>query len=275
MRRIPVEDIHPLLLGILEAFSSYCAEWGLSYFLDYGTLLGAVRHHGFIPWDDDVDVSMMRDDYERLVALAHKDPYIDADRRYRILLPMELPNFYPFIKVVDERTLAYERNIRREYGLGVWLDVFCMSYCPPDDRETARLFSRHNRLKQMNKMLVCGDIVDEGYKKVYPVARLGAAVLRVFGFTTERCMGEILDMLEGMPRVGKRIAQLSWPDNMEKDSYPAEWWNKTEQVEFEGRLFSAPAMYHEILMQHYGDYMALPPESERVRHGFEAYYLEG
>lgn len=274
MRRVPVEDIHPLLLGILEAFSSYCDRKGLGYFLDYGTLLGAVRHHGFIPWDDDVDVSMMRDDYEKLIAFAQDDPYVDDEKRCRILLPGEHPNFYPFVKVVDERTLAYERNIRHEYGLGIWLDVFCMSFCPVDDGETARLFSRHNRLKQMNKMLVCGDIVDDGYKKVYPIARLGAAILKLCGYTTERCMGEIMGMLDQMPRSGTRIAQLSWPDNMMKDSYPALWWDETTKIEFEGQLFSAPAMYHEILTQHYGDYMTLPPENERVRHGFEAYYLD-
>lgn len=274
MRRVPVEDIHPLLLGILEAFSSYCRERGLTYFLDYGTLLGAVRHRGFIPWDDDVDVSMRRDDYERLIGFAKKDPYIDTERRYRILLPVELPNFYPFIKVVDERTLAYERNIRHEYGLGIWLDVFCIGFCPADDGETAKLFSRHNRLKQMNKMLVCGDIIDDKYKRIYPIACLVSTILKIFGYTTERCMGEIIDMINHLPHSGTRVAQLSWPDNINKDSSPASWWIDSTQIEFEGKLFSAPAMYHEVLTKHYGDYMTLPPEKERVRHGFEAYYLD-
>lgn len=274
MRRVPVEDIHPLLLGILETYARFCERHGLRYFLDYGTLLGAVRHHGFIPWDDDVDVSMLREDYERLCFLASKDPYLDDERRYRVLLPGELPNFYPFVKVVDEHTLAYERNIRREYGLGIWLDVFCMTYCPADERETARLFSTHNRYKQMNKMLVCGDIVDEQYQKVYPVARAGAAVLRALGYTTERCMSEILSMLERAPRSGERIAQLSWPDDMERDSYPASWWADATPLEFEDRSFLAPVRYHEVLRQHYGNYMALPPEKDRVRHGFEAYYLD-
>ncbi len=274
MRRVPVEDIHPLLLGILEAFASYCERSGLRYFLDYGTLLGAVRHRGFIPWDDDVDVSMLREDYERLIKLVEDNPYIDEDGRYKVLLPGELPNFYPFIKVVDESTLAYERNIRREYGLGIWLDVFCMTYCPSDERVTAKLFSLHNRYKQMNKMLVCGDIVDKQYKAVYPFARAGAVMLRAAGFSTERCMNKILELIEHTPRSGERIAQLSWPDDMMRDSYPASWWEDVTYLEFEGKSFMAPVGYREILKQHYGSYMELPPESDRVRHGFEAYYLD-
>ena len=274
MRRIPTDEIQPLLLEVLTAFDAWCGEHGLRYFMDYGTLLGAARHKGFIPWDDDVDVSMMRQDYLRLLELARSNPYLDDKRRYRILLPGELPNFYPFVKVIDESTLAYERNVKREYALGLWLDVFCMVPLPEDERAVERLFSRHIRYKEINKLVVCGNIVDDAYRRIYPFARIAGAVLEGLGMGPGYWTEKMVALLDEGSESGTRVGQLSWASKMEINCTEAAWWDKAVRLDFEGRQLVAPADYDLILRRHYGNYMELPPEKDRVRHDFEAYYLD-
>lgn len=274
MRPIPAEEIQPLLLGVLRAFAHYCDAHELRYFLDYGTLLGAVRHKGFISWDDDVDVSMLKDDYERFLTLARESPYLDAERRYRVLLPAELPNFYPFVKVVDESTLAYEKNIKREYALGIWLDVFCLVHCPDDAQASAQLFSQHHQYKSMNELIVCGNVVGTRRKILYPFAATAGAALRLMGRDSKYWAQHMIGLVEGAPSTGDMVGQLSWPDCFETDVFPLSWWDDVVELEFEGERFTAPHAYHEVLQKHYGDYMELPPEKDRVRHDFEAYYRE-
>ena len=106
-------------LDILVAFDKFCKEHNLKYYLVYGTLLGAVRHHGYIPWDDDVDVAMFREDYEKLNKLINKKISVREDLAW---FSSRLGNWNePLLKLVNLNTECYERG---GSSVGVWIDVF-------------------------------------------------------------------------------------------------------------------------------------------------------
>ncbi len=273
MEPIPQEDLHPLLLNALSAFHEYCEKHSLTYYLSDGTLLGAVRHKGFIPWDDDVDVSMIDAEYDKLIEHAKADPFLDRERRYRFMLPADLPNFYPFLKVVDTHTRVYEKDISRVYGIGIWLDVFRLSHCDADFSKTIEKFYRIQKLKEANKLAVCGNFSTSRYKALIPFLAMGKGILRMRGKTPVRLSRQMLAIEQTMPSYGELLMDITWADG-DHHYFEAKLWEESTLLEFEGRVFMAPAKFKEILTAQYGDYMTLPPEKDRVRHAYEAYYLK-
>ena len=272
MLRVSENDIQGIILGNLKAFHLFCMNNSLSYFLSDGTLIGAIRHRGFIPWDDDIDVSMIDSDYDRLIELAKRDPFIDPEKRYRLLLPGEHPNFYPFIKLVDTKTVAYEKDIDRQYALGIWLDVFRLSHLDDSDDRANRKYRKMQQLKELNKIMVAGDFRTPAYRKIAFILKIAKGLLKASGYSVEKGTRKIIETEKSYSKSGNRLMNATWALSS-KDSWPVELWSNTIMVEFEGCEFCAPVGYDEILKIEYGEYMKLPPEDQRVRHDFEAYYL--
>lgn len=123
-----LEDVQNLQLGIIDKMDSFCLENNIRYFLAYGTLIGAIRHEGFIPWDDDIDVWMLRPDYDRFLevfpAWAEKNGLFlnspSTARRYNRV----------FSKVCDSRTILVETDRRNEFEEGAFVDVFPVDGLP-------------------------------------------------------------------------------------------------------------------------------------------------
>ena len=122
-KELTLDEMKAIELGILKKFDSICKENGLEYSLAYGTMLGAIRHKGFIPWDDDIDVFMKREDYEKLLALKYDDGDFEV-KSYRYS-----KNYYfLYSKIVDKRTSICE-NWRAEKDMGLFVDIFPLDYC--------------------------------------------------------------------------------------------------------------------------------------------------
>ena len=116
---ISVEELKKLELDILKYLKNVCSENGLTYYLAFGTLLGAVRHKGFIPWDDDIDVWMPREDYEKLKIIMRNK----VNSRYLFVTPKEYKNYgVAFGKIIDKKTLLVEESYSSEYDLGVYIN---------------------------------------------------------------------------------------------------------------------------------------------------------
>lgn len=122
MRKLTLEETQHYGEELLVSFDRFCAANGLRYYLAYGTLLGAVRHHGFIPWDDDIDVSMPRPDYERLRSLAPPE-------HAHFIFPDDADSPWPFTKVCDDRTVYDEPWIHPVKGYGVFVDISPLDGC--------------------------------------------------------------------------------------------------------------------------------------------------
>jgi lipopolysaccharide cholinephosphotransferase len=268
MRRITdINELRNIQMGILDDVHRFCQEQGLTYSLSSGTLIGAVRHQGYIPWDDDIDIYMPRNDYEVFVKT-----YQSATGYHRVINPAAEPHYYyTFAKVVDQRTRMVEDEVEG-YEIGVFIDVFPIDYVSDDAKERERIFRkkyllykiRRCKLSQSNPLRVNGALPLRsrvGYLcyKYWPmtVAQLNRKIRRLI--VRDNPTHHLCNMTEAGPR---------------KDAaFPADDFAATVEMLFEGKKYMVMEGYDEYLTQTYGDYMTLPPEDQRVTHHFEAYWL--
>lgn len=270
MKAIEKHEIHSLLLQILVEFHHFCIRNDIQYVLSDGTLLGSIRHKGFIPWDNDIDVSMLDSEYDKLVAIAQDNPFIDGACRYKILLPGILPNFHPFIKIIDTRTLLYDKDIRTDLATGIWLDVFRYSH---GSRETLlKRFKQAQRYKTLNKIAVCGNVTTPKYKAIYPAILLAQSIERLLGYDIETIMRKMISLESDLPFEGEYLMDVTWADK-QQHHFLSKWFEDVTLVPFEGYEFFAPKEYEAVLTQQFGNYLELPPEEQRQGHPFSAFFI--
>ena len=128
MDPLSIEDMKLIELDIMDEIDRVCAAHGVEYFMGYGTLLGAMRHGGFIPWDDDMDIVMMRDQYELLM-----DNFNDwrTSERFKLVSYRDGSSIYQFAKIVDTTTIVYENFVGKKAATGVWVDIFPLENYDP------------------------------------------------------------------------------------------------------------------------------------------------
>ena len=133
-----VEELQKIELEILKYIDKVCKENNLTYFLAYGTLIGAIRHKGFIPWDDDVDIQMPRDDYNKLCDILKEE-----NGRYKLLDHKEgLGYIYPFAKVIDSNTRLIETGLTETVNMGVYIDIFPIDGTPNDFKKRKKYLKK-------------------------------------------------------------------------------------------------------------------------------------
>lgn len=254
-----LKTIQDIELKALQFIDSVCKKHKLRYFLAGGTLLGAVRHKGFIPWDNDVDIAMPRKDYEEFIRIIEQE-YTDTP--YRIARIRERNNYiYPFAKLYDDRTLMREEKYENPIEwLGIYIDLFPIDVMG-DDMETAI-----HRFRAINRKLA-------RYAACYtplPHASLSQRCIRLY----QRIKYTILGRERCMNRLSKQLAALDYNQAVyiastcglrkEKEIMEQRFFSTSVDLDFEGLRLPAPIGWHEYLQAMYGDYMQLPPESARV-----------
>lgn len=255
------KEVKEVELGILDYLDKVCVENDIQYFLDYGTLLGAIRHKGFIPWDDDIDVCMTRENYIKLCNFFKEN----ETSEYRLLTcdnDIDFP--YEIGKLVDSRTKLIETDIHSSENMGIWVDIFPKDNIPKNHKLLRGVLFVSFVLRIL---AVYEKFPHHKSKILYPVWFLS----RIFGYRFFLSINQALIRFSGRFKSSKYIGNIR--DFVSKVYY----WEKsffdcTEYVEFEGRLLPAPKRWDEYLRGLYGDYMVLPPEDKRKKHQFNAFW---
>lgn len=264
MQRLTVEEMKQIELELMDEFDRICREQGITYFLGYGTLLGAVRHGGFIPWDDDMDVLMMRSEYERFVAGFEE---WKSNERFSLAWYRDGESIYPFAKLIDNNTLVYENFSRKEQASGVWVDLF-----PLDNVDVCNLqpFKRGQRLELKRNFIVADPSVGSSFfiklvkRIVCPFARhfnVVKCARAIDENAMQACGGKQTDVVADI--VGEGKVNLLFPKQLFE---PIE-------MNFEGRSYLAPSGFEEFMTIQYGNWRKPPAESDRDIHVCEAYRL--
>ncbi len=271
---LTLRELQQLELEILKSFHSFCEEHQLQYSLAGGTLIGAIRHKGFIPWDDDIDVCMPRPDCMKLMALA-KEGWIDEYRR--IDYYTENPNaLSATLRIYDVRTELQFTNVTVPMKFGCWIDVFALDGLSSDPRNRKRHFAQ---MRLLYDLFLCKITKFGGKRRSKLVEILQYGLLPALPFikavSNER-------YLKGLDRIAQRYPyeDAEYVGVLEGRAGEKEAMRKQDMqpavlVDFEGEKFYAMANYDEYLTNLYGNYMELPPEDKRVsRHEIEFYWKD-
>lgn len=258
MRAILIEGdnlkkLHEIELEILLDVTNFCDKNNIQYFLCSGTLLGAVRHQGFIPWDDDVDISMPRKDFDRFIAISSQlpDKYVCQATK----LDTEYP--IPIVKVRKNGTIMKEVSMAHlNINHGVWIDIF------PIDRVKFR-----KRLRIRAKCIhLITTVINYKLKVCKPskiTTLIFCSLISIIGIDKLDIVRTKLMTLEEKTNgtfYTNFVSNLGYNNLLfqEQVLFP------TKKMEFEGHLFNVPAKSDSWLKKAYGDYLTLPPIEERI-----------
>lgn len=261
------EEIQEALFALLVDFDSLCLKYGFRYSLVGGTLLGAVRHKGFIPWDDDIDIYLPRPDYEQLLSLPKEA--LPPQREIMCRANGKIP--HPFIKFVNKRIRAQEGPLKATFDEYLWLDIFPIDGLPDDLNEQMKIIRKQLRIRREMTYL---DMFDPSFFTGWKgaVKKLYIKVASPFRDPAKLC-----EKLEAGARhysfsESKVATQLVWRSSLARTIVPVEDFNNLITLEFEGRPFKVIPSWRQYLLNQYGsDYMELPPIEKRVTHGFKAW----
>ncbi len=263
MEELSLEEIKKVQLDILIYVDKVCKKHHIKYSLADGTLLGAVRHKGFIPWDDDIDILLERNEYNKLLKVL----YDEKDSKFKVYSLIDEGYFYPYAKVSDTDTRIKEKNWPDYKDLGVNIDIFPTDYVP----EGCEKEYYDKTMHYVNGLYDC--LTDIAYAHDKSYVRLIKRILRFRKVRRNRKKGESYwkNKINSMTclKESSKMSRLVEGD--------FQIWDKSilkqySELEFENNQFSVVKDYDEILKSIYGDYMELPPVSERVPcHDFIAY----
>ncbi len=245
---------------ILGTFAQICDKIGVKYYILGGTLLGAVRHEGCIPWDDDVDVFIPREEYDIFL---EKAPDMLPEKYF--LQTHNTDENYPnnYAKLRDSSTTFVEKTVRSlKINHGVYIDIFPLDYYP--DGFKAKIFELKKRLLTI-RINLAFDFENRSLK-----SKIASAIALVLHLSLERAILKREKLFSSVHHGKRRVNNSgAW---LEKEIVPAEWCDEGVMLNFEGMQLRGSAHYHEWLTFVYGDYMTLPPESKRISHHTIEYF---
>lgn len=269
IEELSIKEIQSISLQILKQVTDLCESLNFRYALIYGTLIGCIRHRGYIPWDDDVDIMMPRPDYDRLIE------YLSCHKLKNLTLfnRQTCPDYpYMISRVSDDRYILEMEN-EDPVGMGIFIDIYPYDGLGITKEEAIKYGLKGDRLSslcyQATRKHFAIETTTSVIRKVikYPVYLFSKLIGKDFFQNKLEKLGGAKDY-EKSEYVGC-VIWLSWG---EKDIFPKKWFDDTIMMPFEEYEFRVPKEYDKVLRHEYGDYMQLPPERDRIgHHYFKAY----
>lgn len=260
LREIQLEE-----LEILKKVTNYLQDRKLKYFLAGGTLLGVIRHKGFIPWDDDIDIFIPRADYEKFLEYSKKEL---IDSSYEVLA-LENNNYgRAFCKVVNKNIPIESTSIEDKY---LWIDIFPLDVLPESLEESKKIIKKSLFIKGQIYLRTtkCKEILKEKKSLSNRILKL---ILKPISYRHNlvyysKKIRNIAKKYED--KISDKVGDIVWPDGYQS-IFKKEWFENTIKGEFEQILFDIPSGWNEYLKHLYGDYMKLPDENKREAHNIIA-----
>ena len=258
MTTLNTDEIRKYQLEVLKKVDAFCKEYNIQYFLAYGTLIGAIRHKGYIPWDDDIDIMMLRKDYDRFIK-----SFNNWDKAIKVVSPeIDKACPYPWAKVYDTKTsLCEESSVK--YEIGINIDVFPIDGLPNDVKSYKRLEKKATICRNLNAI------------KVIKITKRRSALNNfillsgklIFSFLKlSKILNIYVNIARNCPDKEYNNVACVFSSNLKNATVPKEVFSEIIMVEFEGCFYPAPIGYNQWLTNIYGDYMQLPPIEKRVTH---------
>ena len=260
-KEITLEESKKIMFSILQSVDKCCRQNDMKYSLDWGTLLGAVRHKGFIPWDDDIDLMMPRKDFDLFLKVYKND-------RFDVLSNDDPKWGWNYIRICDKDTIVvFGPNAEKIGEHGLWLSIFPIDGIPDSTEEwlaqKKKIDFYHGlcRLKRSG-WTKGGPLVKNIGKKLARIA-LKPVSMHYLAKKEEKWLSKYSDVK----------TENSFQRIMDYHIIPTKYFDKIVDLEFEHGMFMAISDFHQYLIEKYGNYMQLPPEKERVpQHGYIAYW---
>lgn len=265
-----LEKLHKIQLRILEDFINVCEKYNLTYFAVYGTAIGAVRHHGFIPWDDDIDVGMLREDYDRFFEIFEKE----LGDKYYLLTPETDGRYACTVTHLQRKGTRFVSEMSQDLKCEqcIFMDIFPFDYVAEEKKEQI-LQGRNTNF--WGKMLFLSGtayplIPYDGIKK-----EIASLICKIIHYILKgvRIKPRWLykQYIKAARKYNNSEKKSQYVTSFEyvgclKDKVKKEALFPIKKLPFENLIINVPANNHEFLTKVYGDYMQLPPVDKRVNH---------
>lgn len=262
-----LRDIQMIELEILFELDRICKKNNIQYFLLAGTVLGAIRHNGFIPWDDDIDIGMTRNQYERFIKICSEE----LDSNYFLQTYKTDPN-YPglYAKIRKNNTTFIEKATAKiDMHKGIYIDIFPFDNIPDrildrfihkwllfviDIIRSSRILEYHSNLTYIKKMIIT---IIHYFSRIVPkrlIDCLEEKLAKIYNRTNTECIGNLYGYGQLFKEYDTKIC------------IKREYIFPLSKVKFECHYFPAPGRWHEYLTHYYNNYMEMPPEEQRIGH---------
>lgn len=271
MRAMTLQEIQRVNLEIMIDIHDFCVKHGIHYSLAYGTLIGAIRHKGFIPWDDDIDIMMTRPDFERF------SKEYQSEKGFKLSSVYSDDTYINYTRVYDGRTLVICPGKAAKHDIGVWVDVFPIDAISDDNAISEDQFQRIRHYTNL-VMNWRAHLQAKELKSVVRKVKSSIRLLQMrltnkgcFPFWHQQVINICKENTFGSTKRCSCLVCVEANRDNNQAIFLTDWFRKSVVVPFEDQQFYIIADYDPVLKSIYGDYMQIPPKEKQVSHSLNRF----
>ena len=266
MKKMTRDEYKEILLGNLEYIDNICRKKNINYTVIGGSLIGAIRHNGMIPWDDDIDIALLRDDYDKLVKA------IEDDNNQSYVVNTWKNNdtyYYPYAKLINTSTFIKEKNLKEINNYGLFVDIFPIDNVPNNFQ---RFFYFR---KKIYRKLICGLTSDKVKNEKFSFLKNIRIFVAKKIIGRDKILANYEKLCEKFNNTTCSLGMTPWfTYGRQNETWELKLFSKYIDKPFENLKVKVISDYDFLLKKVYGDYMILPPPEKRVTHGIDAYWRD-